>query len=216
MCYRFHFEPDEDTLSYLNIEEVDVPELVPNYNISPRMQTPIIVRNTNHRVLTSMRWGLIPHWAKDEKIGDKTANARIETVLSKPSFKSAVRNHRCLVPASGFFEWQKTEGGGKDPYNISSNKGTPLAFAGIYDIWNNCTSFSILTTEPNSMMRPFHHRMPVVLTSEEAEIWLSEDANLDKVIPSLHNRDHISLRATKISTLVNNPKNNTISILKPI
>ena len=128
-----------------------------------------------------MRWGLIPHWAKDPKIGSRMINARAETVAEKPAFRDALRRRRCLVLADGFYEWQRS-GRAKRPMRIVMRSGEPFAFAGLWSVWtdqqsNRIPSCAIITTEANDLLRPIHYRMPVILPRDLEDLWL--DANVD-------------------------------------
>ena len=138
-----------------------------------------------------MRWGLIPHWAKDENIGYRMINARAETITEKPAYRGLLPSKRCIVPASGFYEWQATENG-KQPYYIHADAGEYFPFAGLYDIWKSpegreIYSFTIITTQPTVNLRPIHDRMPVILGPDAEEIWLDPDVTDPKELtPLLH------------------------------
>ena len=162
------------------------PNLGPRYNIAPTQGVPVVKAG---RELAIMRWGLIPYWAKDEKIGFRTFNAKAETLTEKPSFRRAFRDRRCLIPASGFFEWQAQDQGQdqdrrrapKQPYYIQGRGGQPLAFAGLWESWRGpdgtlLESCTIVTTEANDTLRPIHHRMPVILDSADFGTWLEPSA----------------------------------------
>lgn len=166
-----------------------MPELKPRYNIAPTMEI-LAVRDTDSgRLGSMMRWGLIPYWLKDVKKLPVLNNARAETVAEKPAFRQPFRQRRCLIPASGFFEW-KTEGRRKQPYFISSRDGTPFSFAGIYETWVTDTgeakeSCAIITTECNALMQPIHDRMPVILSQDAWDTWLDPDLRRDEILLSL-------------------------------
>jgi putative SOS response-associated peptidase YedK len=166
MCGRFTFEPT--TTFYARFEITHhVEDLVPRYNIAPGQDVPVIMRNSPNR-LRLMRWGLIPHWAKDECIGYKMINARAETLTERPAYRGLLGSKRCIVPTSGFYEWQDTEGKGKQPYYIHTDADEYLPFAGLYDIWVNpegreVYSFTIITTQPTANLQPIHNRMPAIL-----------------------------------------------------
>ena len=144
----------------------------PNYNAAPTQNLPLIL-NSDPATISLGRWGLIPSWAKEQKIGNRMINARAETLLQKPSFRTPFRKHRCLVLADGFYEWKKTSDG-KIPHRIALKDNQPFAFAGIWEMWTapegeEIRSFSIITTEPNQLMKPLHHRMPVILKKENGQ-----------------------------------------------
>lgn len=155
-----------------------------NNNISPGMMSPVITANSPKKV-EMMRWGLVPHWAKDPKIGYKTFNARCEEIENKPAFRKPFRSQRCLVPANGFYEWKD-----KKPFQFGMKNGDYFSMAGIYDIWLDAEerplkSFSIITTKANRIVSPIHGRMPVILQKEQEEVWLDNknyDLNILKEI----------------------------------
>ena len=162
--FESHFGPLHINLEYR-----------PSYNIAPSQLSPVVINNSQQRELTTMKWGLVPSWAKDVKM--KFINARSETAHEKPSFKSSLRNKRCLIPADGFIEWQ-------GPYYIYLKDQALFAFAGLWSTWNNLrgvslNTYSILTTAANEKLTPIHERMPVILPSEKYESWLAPDSDLD-------------------------------------
>jgi putative SOS response-associated peptidase YedK len=163
-----------------NLQEYfDLPEaepLKPRYNVASSTAIAAVrVEGHGRRHLALLRWGLIPEWANDPKIGYKMINARSETVAEKPVFRRAFRARRCLVPASGYYEWKK-EGKERLPFHITLRDGRPLAFAGIWERWENpegpVESCAILTTEPCPVIRPLHHRMPAILQPADFSLWL--------------------------------------------
>lgn len=146
------------------------------YNIAPSQDAPVVRSDGAQRELALLRWGLIPHWAKDMKIGYHTINARAESVARKPAFRDAFRHRRCLVPATGFYEWKATASG-KQPYNIRIGEGRLFAFAGLWEQWRRAAgaaveSFTIIVTEANKTVLPLHDRMPVILHPRDYEAWL--------------------------------------------
>ncbi len=155
----------------------------PYYNIAPSMATPIVIHKAEKRELIAMKWGLIPAWAKDEKM--QFINARSETAHEKPSFKNSLKSQRCLIPADGFLEWQGM-GKEKQPYYIQLKAQALFAFAGLWSTWSNhegqsLNTFTILTTEANKILAPIHARMPVILPPEHYNTWLAPDSSLDAV-----------------------------------
>ncbi len=149
---------------------------VPSHNVKPTQDAPVVLARSTDRALASMRWGLIPPWAKDATIASKTFNARAETVGDKPSFRHAFRRRRCLVPATGFYEWQ-TEGRRKVPYQFVVGDGELFAFAGLYETWQSPSgekvqTYTIITTNPNDLVAPIHNRMPVILPRDVEAVWL--------------------------------------------
>jgi len=148
------------------------------YNIAPMQDVPIIRRGpTGLRELVEVRWGLVPRWAKDPAIGNRMINARAETLAEKPSFRTALKRHRCLLPADGFYEWKQTPSGGKQPIHIGMKDGAPFAFAGLFERWlspagevlDTCT---IITTQSNALLAPLHDRMPVIVAPDAFDRWL--------------------------------------------
>lgn len=167
-----------------------------------------------------MRWGLIPSWAKDESIGNKLINARAETLLEKPSFKTSFKRRRCLVLANGFYEWRQ-DTKPKQPMYISLKSGEPFALAGLWDIWKNpahpeavplhtCT---IITTEPNEFIAPMHHRMAVILAPHEEALWLNETASEQELMSLLRPYPSDELTARPVSNKVNNVSFDDASLL---
>ena len=149
-----------------------------------------------------MRWGLVPSWAKDPSIGSKLINARCETLGEKPAFRKALKSRRCIVPISGFYEWQR-QGRGKQPYFVTSADGKPLTLAGLWEEWNGLLSFTVITVPANEQVAAIHDRMPAILSLEEALAWLKTgDTALLKPCPS------DVLATWPVSTRVNSPANN--------
>jgi putative SOS response-associated peptidase YedK len=177
MCGRFTlFEPDKILAREFGVS--DFPPGSPRYNIAPS-QPVAAVRAApagTGRELALLRWGLIPSWSKDPAIGNRLINARAETAREKPSFRNAFRRHRCLIPANGFYEWQRRERG-KQPYFVRMRDGRLFAFAGLWDRWENpgkdvIETCTILTTTANAILAPIHDRMPVILPAGEYDRWL--------------------------------------------
>ena len=178
--------------------------LAPSWNIAPSSRICSITADESEaRHLNLMKWGLIPSWAKDETIGNKLSNARGETVHEKPSFRSAFKSHRCIIPASGFYEW-KTENGVKQPWYMSLKSGEPMAFAGLWERWNDIETCCIITTAANSLMEPIHDRMPVILTPDQFETWLSPNVKqADLLLSMVRPHDSESMQAWPVSSELN-------------
>lgn len=196
-------------------ELLDDPQ--PRYNIAPTQTAPVVVRNSPNRV-EMMRWGLIPSWAKDASIGNRMINARAETVAEKPAFRASLRSRRCLVPASGFYEWKRDEAG-KTPHFIHLVDEPLFAFAGLYDVWRDpdgraVRSYTILTTEPNALMASIHNRMPVILRREDEGEWLDpENTAPEHLLPLLRPYPAREMEAYPVSKRVNSPTNDTPDLL---
>lgn len=176
MCGRFALKsPPAKLVERFGLDECV--DFAPRYNIPPGTDIPVIRQSPEgKRVLHLLRWGLVPHWAKDPSIGNKLSNARGESVAEKPSFRDAFRRRRCLIPADGFYEW-KTEDKVKQPYFISLKSGEPLAMGGLWESWRRpdgeiLRTACIITTGPNDIMEPIHDRMPVILRTEVWQAWL--------------------------------------------
>jgi putative SOS response-associated peptidase YedK len=176
MCGRFVLLTDLRVITEsFNVQNVAC-EYKPGNNISPGQQIAAVIRRDDQNSLVNFRWGLIPSWAKDPSIGNRMFNARAETIAEKPSFKNAFQKRRCLIPADGFYEWQKIDRI-KKPLRFSLKSGEPFGFAGLYETWvspeqkpiNTCT---IITTEPNELLRPIHDRMPVIVPKEQEAAWI--------------------------------------------
>jgi putative SOS response-associated peptidase YedK len=154
-----------------------VHDLKPRYNIAPTQRAPVVRSDVDGtRELVEIRWGLIPSWADDRSIGSRMINARIETAAAKPAFRSAMRQRRCLIPADGFYEWQK-QGRDKQPIFVHRSDDEPFAFAGLWEQWRDeeqqpLETFTILTTAASDQLRPLHERMPIILRSENYATWL--------------------------------------------
>jgi len=176
MCGRFTLGEVKELAVRFSIDHplVDVPR--PRYNIAPGQDVPI-VSSEGSRSLTLMRWGLVPFWAKDPKIGDRMINARSESVAEKPAFRRAMKARRCIVPTTGFYEWKRT-GDGKQPYLARLKDERLFGMAGLYERWISpqeaeMLSFTILTTAANGLLADIHGRMPVILDRRDEETWLA-------------------------------------------
>jgi len=200
----------------------------PRYNIAPSQPIAVVpnlpVKENQKPRLDFYVWGLIPSWAKDPDIGNRMINARSETLSEKPSFKNAYRRRRCLILADGFYEWKKENQDGraiKVPNYIRMKSGDPFAFAGLWELWNapdgsQVYSATIITTEPNELLRPIHNRMPVILPQEQYQTWLSPDeADAASLQPLLAPYPAEQMTAYAVSRQVNNPANETEELIAP-
>jgi putative SOS response-associated peptidase YedK len=212
MCGRFALIVDASVLA--DLFEVDPPDdLEPRFNIAPTQTVPIVrAVGERSRECAMARWGLIPPWSKDMKIGARMINARAETVAEKPSFRAAVKRRRCLVPANGFYEWVSTKDG-KRPYFIHFSDGRTFAFAGLWERWSAgegaaIDSCTIITTTANDMISDLHHRMPVILPPEHYAEWLQQESlsppRLSQLLVPHPDGD---MAAYQVSTHVNRPAN---------
>jgi putative SOS response-associated peptidase YedK len=222
MCGRFTLiAPGESVAELFQLPEV--PPLQPRFNIAPT-QPVAAVRvspKSGLRELTHFHWGLIPRWAKDPAIGSRMINARSETAAEKPSFRTAFKYRRCLVPADGFYEWQKLNGR-KQPGRIQIQDGGVFAIAGLWEHWigndgSEIESCTLLTTEPNETLRPIHNRMPVILPPEDFDLWLDPAVQkADQIQSLLHPYDAGSMNHYPVSTHVNNPRNDDPLCIEPL
>ena len=192
-------------------------EFKPTYNAAPTQSLPVITQD-EPRTIDLYRWGLIPNWAKEPKVGNQMINARAETLLQKPSFRDSFKRRRCLVLTDGFYEWKQTSNQ-KIPYRISIRDNNLFAFAGIWDVWRTLggetlRSFSIITTEPNQAVRSLHNRMPVILKKDNEHRWL-QDIDTQEAQSMLEPYPLDDLKVYPISTLVNNPRNNSEDVIRP-
>jgi putative SOS response-associated peptidase YedK len=223
MCGRFGVTFNYRELKALWNLRGDVPDFGPRYNIAPSQEVPIIVRSEDRNEIKPMRWGLVPSWAQDRSIGQRMINARAETLLEKPSFKQLVARRRCLVPADGFYEWRR-EGNHKVPMWIHLKKRDPFAFAGLWDCWRDSAgdkelySFTIITTEPNALLRRHHTRMPVIYDREMGKQWLEYSFGNRAMTPAavLRPWPSESMEAYEVSTLVNSPDNDRAECIEPV
>ncbi len=212
MCGRFSLTADLGELASRFEFDGNRLALEPNFNVAPT-QNVLTVLGGEDRRSGFMRWGLIPHWAKTASIGSRMINARAETVAQRPAFRDALRKRRCLVLADGFYEWQRA-GGVRKPMRIIMESGEPFAFAGLWAIWrdsegNRIPSCTVITTEANDLLRPIHHRMPVILPREMEEFWLDRDVQDVAVLENALTAYPSELMQTyQVSTLVNSARNN--------
>ena len=230
MCGRYvSAAPVDDLAKYFGTA---VPEhvLEPSFNVAPTTEVYSVRANGGERELASMRWGLVPFWAKDLKIGSRMINARSETAPSKPAFRRAFTKRRCLLPADGFYEWQKIEGQKtKQPYFIHRVDDEPLVFAGLYEFWHPkdadghdledadlVVSCTILTTSANETMQPVHDRMPVMLAPRAWDDWLDPASDLDFVASLMVPAPESLLAMYPVTTAVNSVRNRGPELLEPV
>lgn len=212
MCGRFSFVVKKEKVHKLFPEVSIEGDLDKSYNIAPTQQA-YVITNKHSNILQKMRWGLIPHWSKDGKGGGALINARMETIQEKPSFRDPIHSYRCVVLADSFYEW-RTEGGKKIPYRILLRNGDIMVFAGIWDVWQNLSTFSIITTEPNVDMSQFHDRMPVILNTDPTsglsacEKWLSDTNDIASLLSLCEKPKNGFLHIYKVSEKLNAVKNN--------
>ena len=179
MCGRFAITLPDDAMAALfeAAPANDLPD-IPNYNVCPTVQVHTVTSDDGVRRLRPMRWGFLPHWYKTPTDGPLLINARSETIAQKPAFRSAARERRCLIPATGFYEWTKDADGNRLPWYIHPARQEILAFAGVWQVWSKgdepVVTCAIVTTGANDAMSKIHHRMPVILKPEDWPLWLGE------------------------------------------
>lgn len=220
MCGRYALT-DLNALVKENRFQVEMfpPNLSPRYNIAPSQSVPAIL-NQAPRQLQLVRWGLIPSWAKDPTIGYRMINARAEPLAEKPAFRRPLQRQRCLIPADGFYEWQRL-GTRKVPHWITLTSKEVFAFAGLWDTWMDLKtktammSCTIITTTPNRLLASIHDRMPVILPRESEATWLSDGLSPEQACALLKPYPATQMKASPVSTLVNSPSNDTPEVLRP-
>lgn len=220
MCGRFVLTADGQAIQQqFNLDTVP-PGIQARYNIAPS-QPVAVISNENPKELTFYKWGLIPSWSKDPAIGNKMINARAETAHEKPAFRSAFKRRRCLIPANGFYEWSK-DGKSKKPMYVHLKDQALFAFAGLWEVWhspdggiiNSCT---ILTTEPNDLVKPLHNRMAVILREADYDLWLSADElPPQELMPLLQPYEADRMAVYEVSPLVNSPANDVPACILPV
>jgi putative SOS response-associated peptidase YedK len=217
MCGRFKLEASGDDL-VVEFALASAPRIRPRYNIAPT-QAALTIRPGTEGLPEGhvLRWGLVPSWAREPSIGSRMINARAETVADKPAFRSAFRRRRCLVPADGFYEWQK-QGRIRVPHLLRMRDGRPFAFAGLWESWEGpdgaLETFTILTTEPNTLVAPIHDRMPVILAPGARETWLHDD-DPHALAALLRPFDPDAMEALAVSRAVNDTRFDDPSCAQP-
>src|SRR5262245_45189578 len=219
MCGRYGLTVDTAKLQERFETSNTLPDVQPRFNIAPTQKLPVIVRNSPN-AMALMQWGLIPWWSKEPQVSYSTINARAENLLKSSVYKKPFQRQRCLVPASGFYEWQQTSGG-KQPYYIHVQDNDLFAFAGLYDIWRDkhgqeLHSYTIITTTPNDLVAPIHNRMPVSLHRDAEAAWWDIDADPARLLSVLKPYPADEMSAYRVSTWVNSPSNDTPQVLEPL
>jgi putative SOS response-associated peptidase YedK len=219
MCGRFVLAADPASLQQA-FNLASLPDIQPRFNIAPTQFIPVIT-NEAPDALSMLRWGLIPSWSKDMSAASKMINARSETAAEKPAFRAAFRRRRCLIPATGFYEWQARENG-KTPMFIHLKTAPAFAFAGLWEIWHSpqgdeVRSFTIMTTEANSFMRSIHDRMPVILHPADYSTWLESAEVPAEVLRSLLRPfEAAEMTAYEVSRMVNRPTMDVPELIAPV
>lgn len=222
MCGRFVSITDADGLvRFFTIDDRQTEDLPPNPNVAPTEQVYAVAEHRSRRVLTALRWGLVPHFAEDLKVGARQINARAESVATRPAFRESFAKRRCLLPADGFYEWRR---GGEErvPFHVGHADGTPLALAGLWASWRpkdapeapwvrTCT---VVTTDANADVAPLHDRMPVLLAPGDWDLWLDREVGDTPAVRSLlRPAPDGSLRIRQVSRAVNDARNKELEVL---
>lgn len=220
MCGRYAQSADPKKLAK-EFKVAEVPTVEPRYNIAPTQEILAVRELADGREMAFFKWGLVPSWAKDTSMAARLINARSETVQEKPAFRAAFKQRRCIIPADGFYEWQRTEGR-KQPFFFRMRDGRPFGFAGLWERWegengqaiNSCT---ILTTEANEVLQPVHERMPVILHPEDYSLWLEGDererALLGELLRPFPAQEMIGY---PVNSLVNSPRNKGVELTEEV
>ena len=225
MCGRFaRYSLSRELERYFNAHPPSF-EIQPNYNVVPTQEIPVVVLQEDERHIRKRHWGLVPFWAKDISIGSRMINARAETITSKPAFRAALKQRRCLIPANGFYEWQG-KAGSKQPYYFHLPSGEPFAFAGLYEIWEDkdappetgpYKSCTIITTDASESVKDIHSRMPLILRPEAYEEWLDPDNKEPAKIEELLKTKYVQeLKRYPVSRMVNKVGNNQKGCMQPL
>src|SRR5262245_37254662 len=220
MCGRFSLTSKAQRLRDRFALSVAPDELAPRYNIAPT-QPVLVIPNRRQRLLRPARWGLVPHWATDLKVGNRMINARAETLPARAAYRTALERRRCIIPADGFYEW-KRDGKQRTPFYIHARDGEPLAFAGLWDVWRPpegepVASCTIITTDPNDSVAELHDRMPVILAPDAFDAWLDPTPrHADALMPLLVPCPSEWLEVYQVSNLVNSPDNEDPACVAPV
>jgi putative SOS response-associated peptidase YedK len=222
MCGRFLTNAKEVDYVELFGPDVDLDEhpIPVRFNVAPTQEVAIVRRQDDgRRRISPVRWGLVPGWAKDPLIGSRLINARAETLAAKPAFRDAFKRRRCVVPATGFYEWQQV-GKGKQPWLLQLKGGRLFGFAGLWSSWTDratgevLETCAIVTTAPNELARPLHDRMPAILARDGIAVWLDPAAGADALTAALAPFPAEAMEAWPVSTLVNSPANDRPELIE--
>ncbi|MGG3278971.1 SOS response-associated peptidase [Paenibacillus solani] len=222
MCGRFTLTSEvSDVIETFDVSKVDY-EYQPRYNIAPSQTIAVIKEHSGRRILEGYRWGLVPFWAKDIKIGYKMINARAETIQSKPAFRHLISRNRIIIPSDGFYEWKREGKDKKQPYRFQIKSKGVYGFAGLYDEWTDpdgekLRSCTIITTQPNDLVANVHDRMPVILDNKAIDIWLDPEVeDKEKLQKLLTPFPAASMLSYPVSAAVGNVKNTGSELIDEI
>lgn len=220
MCGRYTLVVTlEELMKHFMLENERLHTYSPRYNIAPGQWVPAIVNDGRSHIIGQLKWGLVPSWAQSDKESFKLINARAETVADKPAFRAAFKSRRCLIPADGFYEWQRRSDGTKQPYRIVMREEGLFAFAGLYEIWmdkegNKLSTCTILTTEPNELMSVIHDRMPVILQPGDERIWLDRNSQSSQLQQLLRPYPDRLMEAYPVNQAVGNSRIDNADLIK--
>jgi putative SOS response-associated peptidase YedK len=222
MCGRFARKSTQEVLAdWFGVELEEMPWFAPCYNIAPQSVQPVVRlnRESGKREVSLLRWGLVPSWARDAKVGYSTINARAEEAATKPAYREALKKRRCLVPADAFYEWQRPDEKTRLPFAIGLKSGEPYALAGLWESWKPregapLETFTILTTGPNELMEPIHNRMPVILAACDYSRWLDAGDPGRPPVDLLRPFPAEEMEAWRVSDRVGNVRNNEMGLLE--
>ncbi len=221
MCGRFARRSTQEVLAdWFGVEPEDMPFFAPDYNVAPQSTQPVVRLNaeTGKPEFGLMRWGLVPYWAKDAKVGYTTINARSEEVAAKPLYREAFKKRRCLVPADAFYEWQRIGAKTKQPFAFGMQSGEPYAFAGLWERWKPkegepLETFTILTTDPNALAERVHDRMPVIVEPQDYSRWMEPGDASRLPLDLLRPYPAEKMRSWPVNARVGNVRNNDLELL---
>jgi putative SOS response-associated peptidase YedK len=229
MCGRYGRLADKQRIAeWMQTHDTNVFDdsyLAPSYNVAPQSFQPVVRLDseTGERELAIMRWGLVPFWAKDAKMAFNTINAKAETITASPTYREAMKRRRCLVPADWFYEWQKVDSRTKQPYAIGLMDGSMFAFAGLWERWTDkatgsqaLETYTVITTDPNELMKPIHNRMPVILHRGDYERWLAVADPTQLPVDLLRPYPAEEMKAWPVSRDVGNVRNNSPGLIVPV
>lgn len=219
MCGRYTIVITMDELlRYYMIEVPTNRYHTPRYNVAPGQMVMAVISDGEKNRLGELKWGLIPNWAKDEKIANMTKNARADSVAEKPAFRNSFQRKRCIIPADGFYEWRKSD---KQPFRITLRSEEIFSMAGLYDTWiapdgNKISTCTIITTDPNELMIDMHDRMPVILSRKDEQKWLDKNQTGEDLKIMLKPFSVEEMKAYPVSKIVGNAKNDSLACIQPV
>jgi putative SOS response-associated peptidase YedK len=222
MCGRFTQERPASELAEIFGAEPLVEDQGAHYNVAPTDEALVVVQREERRAITAYRWGLIPHWATEAKVGSRMFNARAETLTASPAFSRAFQRRRCLVPVDSFYEW-KREGAVRQPYRVARSDGRPLVLAGLWAGWHDPATdavrrtFTIVTTAPNATLTDLHDRMPVIVPDDAWDRWLAPSiADRGELLGLLEPDETVPLDIYAVRRLVNDVRQDGPELIEPL